>query len=331
MIFAEKLVQLRKKEGWSQEDLAERMNVSRQSVAKWEGAQSVPELEKILRLSQIFGVSTDYLLKDEMGEEEYTNEPSESENAVRRVSMEEANAFLASRPLTALRIAVGVVMCILSPIPLLLMGSLSGEAPGALMSENVAGGLGALILLMIIAGAVGIFIYSGLQDEKYEYLEKEQIETEYGVCGLAKQKKQKFQSTYVKYNIFGAVLCILAASPILLGAIFWENNDILMTAMVCVTLALAAAGVFFFILAGVVQEGFEMLLNEGDYTRKKKKLHHENEAFSGIYWGIVTVLYLAVSFLSFHWHRTWIIWPIAAVLYSVITALYNLLRNKEEK
>ena len=68
MIFAEKLIQLRKKAGWSQEELAEQMNVSRQSVSKWEGAQSVPDLEKMIRLSRLFGVTTDYLLKDEIEE-----------------------------------------------------------------------------------------------------------------------------------------------------------------------------------------------------------------------------------------------------------------------
>ena len=47
MIFADKLIQLRKKSGWSQEELAEQLNVSRQSVSKWEGAQAVPDLEKM--------------------------------------------------------------------------------------------------------------------------------------------------------------------------------------------------------------------------------------------------------------------------------------------
>jgi len=62
MIFADKLILLRKKAGWSQEELADKMNVTRQSVSKWEGAQSVPDLEKMIRLSKLFGVSTDYLL-----------------------------------------------------------------------------------------------------------------------------------------------------------------------------------------------------------------------------------------------------------------------------
>ena len=68
MIFADKLIQLRKKNGWSQEELANLMNVSRQSVSKWEGAQSIPDLDKMVKLSELFGVSTDFLLKDEIEE-----------------------------------------------------------------------------------------------------------------------------------------------------------------------------------------------------------------------------------------------------------------------
>ena len=48
MILADKIILLRKKSGWSQEELAEKLNVSRQSISKWEGAQSVPGMDKIL-------------------------------------------------------------------------------------------------------------------------------------------------------------------------------------------------------------------------------------------------------------------------------------------
>ena len=65
MILADKIIDLRKKAGMSQEELAEKLGVSRQSVSKWEGAQSTPDLNRILKMSEIFGVSTDFLLKDE--------------------------------------------------------------------------------------------------------------------------------------------------------------------------------------------------------------------------------------------------------------------------
>ena len=66
MTLADKIIKLRKQHGWSQEDLADKMDVSRQAVSKWECAQTIPDIEKILQLSQLFNVSTDYLLKDTM-------------------------------------------------------------------------------------------------------------------------------------------------------------------------------------------------------------------------------------------------------------------------
>ena len=65
MKLADKLFELRKEKGWSQEKLAEQINVSRQSISKWESGQALPELEKIVELSKIFQVTTDYLLLEE--------------------------------------------------------------------------------------------------------------------------------------------------------------------------------------------------------------------------------------------------------------------------
>lgn len=101
MIFADKLIQLRKKNGWSQEELAEQMKVTRQSVSKWEGAQSVPDLTKMIQLSNIFGVSLDYLLKDEIQEPEPTELSEKSQERGKWVSMEEANRFLEVKEQTA--------------------------------------------------------------------------------------------------------------------------------------------------------------------------------------------------------------------------------------
>ena len=65
MILADKIIEERKRIGLSQEELAEKLNVSRQSVSKWEGAQSIPDINRIIMLAEIFGVTTDYLLKDD--------------------------------------------------------------------------------------------------------------------------------------------------------------------------------------------------------------------------------------------------------------------------
>ena len=195
MILADKIIQLRKKNGWSQEELAEQMNVSRQAVCKWEGAQSIPDINKLIQLSKLFNVSIDYLLKDEMEEVEYNISSSDDEATIeeqsekRFVSIQEANAFLKVKEETSGKIALGVAMCILSMIPLFL---LSGAAENYLLpiTENTAGGLGLVTMLIIIVSAVALFIQCGMKTSPFEYLEKESIETQYGVTGMVREKRE---------------------------------------------------------------------------------------------------------------------------------------------
>ena len=167
MILADKIIELRKKSGWSQEDLAEKMDVSRQSISKWESAQSVPDMGRIVRLSELFGVSTDYLLKDNIEFEE----PAEdvySDSPLRTVTMEEASGFLRMREHNAPRIALGVMLCILSPVLLILLGGASDYGVLAL-TESQAVGIGLVALFVLVGCAVALFITCGLRSGKYEY------------------------------------------------------------------------------------------------------------------------------------------------------------------
>ena len=271
MIFADKLIQLRKKNGWSQEELAELMDVSRQSVSKWEGAQSIPDFEKMIRLSRLFGVSTDYLLKDEIEETEYIGFGEETV-ALRRVSMEEANDFLSVKAATAKPIAYATFLCILSPVCLLILGVIS-EIKGNALSSNAAGGIGMIILLAFVAAAVAVFISSGNKTAQFEYLEKEIFETEYGVSGMVNERKRQYKSTYNKYNIIGDCLCIASVMPIFAGAIFVEENAVLMILFLTITFVIAGIGVTFFIRGGIIWASFEKLLQEGEYSKARKKTH----------------------------------------------------------
>lgn len=63
MELAEKILTLRKSRNWTQDQLAEQLDISRQTISKWESGQSLPELDKIIALSEVFNVSTDCLLK----------------------------------------------------------------------------------------------------------------------------------------------------------------------------------------------------------------------------------------------------------------------------
>ena len=329
MIFADKLILLRKKAGWSQEELAEQMNVTRQSVSKWEGAQSIPDLEKLIKLSQMFGVSTDYLLKDELEEIETIDSVDEI-SSLHKVSMEEASEFLRLTQITARPIAYGVSLCILSPICLFILGAMS-EFPKYGISENFAGGMGVIVLLIFIAAAVSIFILNDGKTKKFEYLEKEIFDTEYGVIGMVKERKEQYHNTYIKKNLTGVSICILSSTPLFIGAIFTNNDDLFLIIMLCLMFGMIAVAVNILVHNGIIWSSFEKLLQEGEYSKKEKQSLPIKEIVTTIYWLVVVAIYLGYSFITNDWkEKSWIIWPVAAVLFPVVLTITNIFTNKNK-
>lgn len=94
--FSEKLLELRRKEGLSQEQLADRLGVTRQSVSKWESGAAVPELSKLVALSDLFSVSVDYLVKDRLEEPERPAEAPPPSTAKLEEQMEEISRYFRS-------------------------------------------------------------------------------------------------------------------------------------------------------------------------------------------------------------------------------------------
>lgn len=326
MIFADKLIQLRKKSGWSQEELAEQMHVTRQSVSKWEGAQAVPDLEKMLRLSALFGVSTDYLLKDEIETEEAA--PELEQSALRRVTMEEASTFLSVKAATARPVALGVFLCILSPICLLLLGAMC-EQPNSGMSEGFAAGVGLVILLGMVVTAVAIFVSCGSKTARFEYLEREIFETEYGVTGMVKARKEQYKAAYDRGNLIGVCLCVLSPIFLFLGMAIFSEDSLLLVFCLCLTLALAGVGVLFLVGVGIPWASFEKLLQEGEYSREEKSRLPVTGAVSTVYWLAAVAVYLAWSFATDDWQHTWIVWPVAGVLFPAVLSLVRAFTRKK--
>ena len=331
MILADKIIDLRKKNGWSQEELAEKLGVSRQAVSKWEGAQSVPDIQRILEMSRLFGVSTDYLLKDDMdfGSEAVTESAAEADSPLRRVDMETASAFLAFRRSWAPRIALAVFLIIISPVALIMLGAFSEY--GVLdISENAAGGIGLIILLLLVAVAVSIFIIYGMKNQPYEFLEKENIDTAYGVTGMVREYKERCAAACSAQIVLGVVLCILSVLP-LFGALCVTENELVILLCVCLLLVIVAVGVVFLVLAGMNRGAANMLLQEGDYSREEKKRNRLTSTAAGVYWLLATAGFLAWSFVTGAWDRTWIVWPVAGVLFPAVMAVVGAIRSKEEK
>ena len=335
MILADKITDLRKKNGWSQEELANQLGVSRQAVSKWESASSIPDLDKIVKMSIIFGVSTDYLLKDSLEERRDTEEILEcntaelgmdDEKGIRMISMETANVYLDLLRNISSRIALGVSLCILSPIMLIGLTGVSDKKEGMILSAEAAVGIGMTILLLMVAVAVAVFIIYGRKIEIYDFLEKEPIELAYGVKGLVEKEKLGYEAVHSRKLVLGIVLCILSAVPIMVLAVS-DKNQMLTILGVNLCLILVSIGVYLLVSTGIVYGGFQKLLEEGDYTRSQKIENKRNDVIGKIYWCSATAIYLGWSSITMEWEKTWIVWPIAGVFYGAVVGISSVIRK----
>lgn len=321
MILAEKITALRKKNGWSQEELAERMDISRQSVSKWESGASLPELDKLLKLSQIFEVSTDYLLKDE--EDETDSLPDTSEKCVpankcRFVSLKEAQDYMYLVKNVSGRIALGVSLCILSPIFLITSG----------VTENDAlSGISLMVLLIMVACGVAIFIVNGVALGNYNYIEKENIHIDSETYTLVKKYKSDDEHSFSAKIAVGVALCIIGCIPLISS--HWINDSEFFRAVTIGVLLIAVSiGVNLFVRGGMVRSSFDRLLQEGDYTAEKKQVEQKLDVFAGAYWCIATAIYFILSFTVMGWDDSWIIWPVAGVVFAALRIILGAASEK---
>ncbi|MGN0707607.1 MAG: helix-turn-helix domain-containing protein [Faecalibacterium sp.] len=320
MGLSEKIALLRRQQGWSQEELADRLDVSRQAVSKWEGGACAPDLDKVLKLSELFGVSTDYLLKDAPGQTA-PSAPAPAPApvpALRQVSRAEAESYIAlSRQLRG-RIAVGVGLFILSPAALLQLGAWAeGTA-----REELAAGTGLILLLVLVALGLMLVIPAGMQLSEYEYLEKESFALEPGTAPMLEQARADYAPTFRRGITLGVSLCVLGVVP-LLGAMALDVPDPASVACVDLLLAAVAVAMQLFVRTGMVQGSYDKLLQAGDYTPEQKRRSRRTGWFAGSFWCLTTAVYLGWSFWADAWKTSWIVWPVAGVLFAALQIALN--------
>jgi transcriptional regulator with XRE-family HTH domain len=318
MILADKISELRRANQMSQEELAEKMDVSRQSVSKWESGNSIPDLNKIIKLSEIFGVSTDYLLKDNIVTDEVVSLDKENNMGTRSISLDEANSYIDLVAECAGKVATGVALCIMSPAVLI---GLAGFIDSGKVSEGVAAGVGMIVLFLFVAMGVLMFINSGMKLEKFEYISTEKLDLDYGVSGVVEKKKEEFAPTHRKYMSIGVVLCIISCVPLIATACM-EMPDEIVVICVSILLVLVACGVYLIVWSGNINESFTKLLQEKDYNANNKSINKKVKKtigwIGGVYWSVLTALYIGVSFITDRWDITWIAWVVAGCVYCVI-------------
>lgn len=305
---------LRKDNGYSQEELASLIGVSRQSVSKWELNDSVPDLDKVVRISELFDVSTDELLRDEY--------KIRSSSEARRMSDEDVEKFLSVTAENAPLKTLAVILCILSPVSLIIFG---GEYEYGFFhqifhNEEQAGAAGMAVLFLFIAAGVGLFIYTGSRSSRYEWIEKNAVSVSQNMRRLIEQKKEQSSKIHAVLITAGVCLILMGLIPFFL---LYSLAEAAAPFGLGIMLSMIALGVGLMTFASQNYDAYQQLLQEGDYTLAKKNIKKKYSWVPGVYWLSVTALFLAVSLIFNCWDYSWIIMAAGGLLYAALTIFLN--------
>ena len=332
MTFSEKISALRKQKGWSQEELAEKLMVTRQAVSKWESAQSMPDLDKLVQLSEALGVSTDYLLKDEQAQSAPVPATAEQTVKPRHVTQEEAKRFLQLQMAAIPKTTLGVALCVWSPIALIglpvLRSTLNWGFP-----EEICSGIGLCVLLVMVAAGVALLLTASGKLREFEYLEREPIETDNGAREQALHMQREMASFCTIQNTIGVVLCILSVLPLFALMCVPGVPDGYYSLAVCALLLLVGIACLLLVRTGSMRGAVDKLLEQGDYTRENKAKSRFVGAVSAAYWLVVTAVFLFYTFGpngNGQPQYSWFIWAIAGVLYGALMAALSVYRKKSK-
>ncbi len=245
-------------------------------------------------------LAEDLGLKREL-EEAHTKE---AESPRRHIILEEAQAFITSRGKKALFLSLGVMLCIMSVAPVIVL-----QNPG-----------GVALMFLSIALGVGSIVYSSFIGKEWNFMRTELCQIDMNTASYLKERRRSFEPVHAACITIGVILCIVCWVPILF---FTNMFEFFGAALLFVIVGI---GVFLIVYSNSISNGFDLILRvndastiSGNYRDLKdlpqtvKYKSKTAETIVVVYWPTITCLYLIISFLTFQWGITWIIWPIAAV------------------
>lgn len=241
---------------------------------------------------------------------------------MRVIELEEASAYIAHRISFAAYVALGVLLCILAAIPLIGSNLLLSTTVNAQVGKTI----GLAFSVAIVTVAVVIFIIQSFHEKRYQYLEKEDFETAYGVDSVLKERLERFMSSYVLRTVSGVVLCMVAFIFLIISDIVPEFYQLSSVFFVVIAIALVAAAVYLFVQANIVRSSYYRLLQ----PKKKIVYPAKIRLLLQAYWLIIVCIYLVYSFITSDWGKSWIVWPLAALTYGVIEVVLKAWRLGKE-
>lgn len=297
MGFSENLQNLRKIKNMSQEQLAEKLDVSRQAVSKWESGNGYPETEKIITICEIFDCSMDNLLKGKITADT-TGEKKKYESLQNKFSK---------------GIALGVGIILLGATILLYFAGLSAMA-GTSELEEQYGIIGVTILLFCVLIALPIFITLGIQEENF------------------KKKNPKLSNIYSEeelenFNKKFIVGIATGVSLILLGTIFLiflygmkmvseESTIPVVILMAFVTIAVPILSYF-----GIQKDKYDIEKYNEKNSEEGKKREETSGKICGVVMLIATAIFLSLGFIFNLWKICWVVFPIGGILCGIVSTI----------
>ncbi len=283
MSLAENLQYLRAREGVTQEQLAERLDVSRQSVSKWESAASYPEMDTLLKLCDMFQVDMDTLLRGSV------------ENSL----SEDTAGYDRFMTLYARKIAGGV-SAIVGSVALWSFLSALG------LSEM----LGTAILLLVIAAAAVVFIASGMEEEHFR--KKHPVIPDF----YTEPQKERFHRRYIWYIAGGVGAILLGVVLMVLAFTVLPEREPYESYIGAAFLAVVACAVYFLIYGGMLEDKYNIAKynRQNNPTPEDKSRRRRATTACAVIMILATAVFLFAGLAYYKWNWAAIIYPVGGVL-----------------
>lgn len=276
-------------------------------------------------------------LADDLGirEDLQSNKKDEQVRDVPRqfLNQTEVQTYRSDSTKAGKKFAFAAFLFIISPIVLIATASLQEqtlESGANLFNRTVQNGVIGLIFLFlcIIAGVV-ISIFTGIEQSKWDYLEVKLIATDPATRRLVEQDYDSSRKPFAVQIALGVSLVLLAVLQVVITGAMFEENEQYLAISVSVLLVLIALATYIFIAAGTKRSSMAKILNLDDYSENSIRGKRSTDPFAGPYWILVTAGYLIWSFLTHKWQITWIVWPIAGLVFAAIEGIIgNIRRNR---
>lgn len=242
---------------------------------------------------------------------------------VKKVSIKYAEEYIEFMKRFGRSIGFGVFLCICSPILLVFTGTIDSE-------NRLFQAIGLIAMFGLIAVGVVIFIINGISMSRYDDLEKEVFELEAGAKLTIERWHKEVRPVFGRQLAIGVALVIIGIIPVSVVPIVWGEDALMAIGMAtCLLLFLVAIGVYIIVSSAIPYGCFNVLLQKEEHSVRFKESKPLTGKIAGIYWPVVTVIFLAWSFIGNDWGRSWIIWPIAGVLFASIDGIINATHREE--